>query len=121
VVEAPREYLSRIDDHPRVNGYSGFDPTWYADATAVLNDFPAPAALAAADDLGVRYVVIRTDTAGWYDPATEAVLDGSGYGAWDDALTAERLAAIPPDRLASVAQFGAAWLVELTPTSPAPA
>jgi hypothetical protein len=121
VVEAPRAYLSRIDDHPRVNGYSGIDPVWYASATAVLNDFPASDALVTVDDLGVRYVVIRTDTAGWYDPAIETVLDGSGYGRWDEALAAERLASIPPERLASVERFGAAWLVELTPSNPAAA
>jgi hypothetical protein len=114
-VESPRQYLARIDDHPRVNGYSGFEPPGFAAIVNTLNTFPAPDALALADELGVRYVVIRTDLVGWYPPEMEAVLDVDGVGRWDPDLVEGRLAALDPDRVASVGQFGAAWLVELTP------
>jgi len=114
-VEGPREYLARIDDHPRVNGYSGFDPVGYGDGAATLNGFPAPVAMDLIDALGVRYVIIRTDTVGWFDPAIEAYLDADGRGAWDDALTTERLGQIPPERIADVQRAGAAVLIELLP------
>jgi hypothetical protein len=114
-VEAPRQYLARIDDHPRVNGYSGFEPPGFGLTASTLNTFPSPAALALADELGVRYVVIRTDTVGWFPPELEAALDIDGVGRWDPDLVADRLAALDPARVASVEQVGAAWLLELTP------
>jgi hypothetical protein len=115
IVEAPREYLARIDDDPRVNGYSGFDPHDYDAGAFILNGFPSTDALALADELGVRYVVIRTDAVGYIEPVTKAYLDQGGVGSWDDALALERIGEIPPDRVASVGHFGAAWLVELRP------
>jgi hypothetical protein len=118
IVEAPREYLARIDDHPRVNGYSGFDPRDYDAGAYVLNGFPSPDALSLADGLGVRYVVIRTDAVGYIEPVTKAYLDQDGVGSWDDALSLERIGQIPPERLAGIGHFGAAWLVELRPPPP---
>jgi hypothetical protein len=115
IVEAPREYLARIDDHPRVNGYSGFDPRDYDAGAFVLNGFPSADALSLIDELGVRYVVIRTDAVGYIEPVTKAYLDQDGVGSWDDALALQRIGQIPPERIASVGHFGAAWLVELKP------
>jgi hypothetical protein len=115
IVEAPREYLARIDDDPRVNGYSGFDPRDYDAGAYVLNGFPSTDALSLADDLGVRYVVIRTDAVGYIEPITKAYLNQDGVGSWDDALALERIGEIPPGRVANVGHFGDAWLVELEP------
>ncbi len=115
IVEGPREYLARIDDDPRVNGYSGFDPHDYDAGAFTLNGFPSADALALADELGVRYVVIRTDAVGYIEPITKAALNSDGVGSWDDDLALERIGAIPPDRVAAVGHFGAAWLVELRP------
>jgi hypothetical protein len=119
VVESPREYLARIDDHQRVNGYSGFDPPDYDARAFIFNGFPSTDALAQADDMGVRYVVIRTNAVGYQDPAVRAYLDADGVGSWDDALAQQRISQIPPDRVANVGRYGEAWLVELRPRQPA--
>src|SRR5262249_30501716 len=104
-------------DDPRVNGYSGFQPRDYDAGAWQLNGFPAPDALDLADQLGVRYVVIRTDAVGWTDAATRDVLNTDGVRAWDDDLALSRIRQIPSDGLANVGRLGEAWLVELTAPS----
>jgi hypothetical protein len=98
-----------------VNGYSGFDPRDYDAGAFVLNGFPSPDALGLADELGVRYVLIRTTAVGYLAADTRAYLDQDGVGSWDDDLALERIAQIPPERLAGFGRFGEAYLVELRP------
>jgi hypothetical protein len=63
-IEAPRQYLARIDDQPRVNGYSGFDSPGFEAEAATLNTFPSAASIELMHRLGVRYVVLRHDPVG---------------------------------------------------------
>lgn len=89
VTEAPRMLFSTIDWHPRVDGYSGVTPHGYARDVAVLNTFPAPAALERLHALRVRYVV-------WH----------SRVGASTRALPV-----LPPGLHGR--RFGEAWLITL--------
>ena len=110
-VEAPREVLSTIDWKPRVNGYSGYSPPGYEHEIDVFNGLanPAPAdAMPQLDQLGVRYIVIRTASA---DP--QLAIAGVTY---DDPGTAARIvAALPASRVESVTSAGAAVLIRLRP------
>ncbi len=97
-VEAPRMSLSVGDGHPRINGYSGHWPNGFVEDAAVLGQFPSPAALARAEELGVRYVVVHT-LSPWpavpVDPVqVDAILDGLPDGA-------------------TLTRHGEAWLIDL--------
>ena len=116
--EAPRMLLSAIDWHPRVNGYSGYDPPGYPDTVRTMNtldDGPpaSPGALALLDQFGVRYLVLRL-----------APLDGQtanvGLSYYDQAAADRVVAALPADRVAGVTRAGAAMLVTLRPGPPPP-
>ena len=97
VIEAPRMH-STIDFRPRVNGYSARSREGYGEDLVVFNGFPAPASLARAEQLGVRYVVIHVG------PTTD-------LGTLSEADAKQRLDDLPagltPER------HGAAWLVDL--------
>src|SRR5207253_11140741 len=112
-VEAPRLALTPIDWMPRVNGYSGYSPPDYEVAIDRFNGLarggPAPPeTLKLLDDLGVRYIVIRTAPV---DPD----LTGPGIAFEDEAAAARTVAALPPDRVEGVTREGAALLVRLRP------
>jgi hypothetical protein len=98
VVEAPRMLYSSLDWHPRVNGYSGFVPPGYDEDAAILDTFPAPAAVQRAREHGVRYVVLHLGAS-------------QGYPMYSDATVATKLRALP--RGASAERHGRAWLVDL--------
>ena len=97
-VEAPRMALSVGDGHPRINGYSGHWPNGFVEDAVVLGQFPSPAALARAEELGVRYVVVHTLSpwpAAPVDPVqVDAILDGLPDGA-------------------TLTRHGEAWLIDL--------
>lgn len=112
-VEAPRLALTPIDWKPRVNGYSGYSPPDYEVSIDLFNGLakggPAsPETLARLDELGVRYIVIRTAPV---DPD----LAGPGVAFEDDAAAARIVAALPPARVEGVSREGAALLVRLRP------
>lgn len=66
--EAPRMFLARRDRHPRVNGYSGFEPTDFERIASSLNTFPSSASVTWLRRLRVRYVAIRGSVVGYYPP-----------------------------------------------------
>jgi hypothetical protein len=98
VVEAPRMVYSSLDWHPRVNGYSGFVPPGYDEDAAILDTFPAPAALQRAREHGVRWVVLHLGTS-------------QGYPMYSDATVATKLKTLPRGAMAQ--RHGRAWLVDL--------
>jgi hypothetical protein len=112
-VEAPRQFLARIDDQPRVNGYSGYEPHDFERVAAALNSFPAPRAVVALDALGVRYVIVRRSIVGDFDAGTRAQLEAAQPAVDLDAVA--RLEASPPPWAASVRRIGDATLVTLAP------
>jgi hypothetical protein len=92
-VEAPRMVLARIDDYPRVNGYSGGFPDDYPVTAVALSNLELAAANDRLTELGVRYVLVhvgRRNAMTLYDEAT-----------------AERIARA----LGSATRFGDSWLV----------
>ena len=98
LMEGPRLLASVGDWRPRFNGYSGGVPPGYMEYVTILNQFPAPGALAALDDLGIRYVVLHGG-----DERTEATYSRSDI----DGI----LAALPVG--ASFDRYGDDWLIDL--------
>jgi hypothetical protein len=113
-VEAPRQSLAALDEHPRVNGYSGFEPPTFGQSVDALERFPAAAAVAEADRLGVRYVVLRTELVGALPRSLVAGLGLADSGRYSDAEARAIIDRIPPDRVRDVAKVRGAYLVELT-------
>jgi hypothetical protein len=112
-IEAPRMLLSTLDWHPRVNGYSGYSPPDYERSVRLFNTLddggPAtPEALAYLDQLGIRYLIIRTAPL----DRDQSMKDRSFV---DEAGVSRIVGSLPPDRVESVAQEGAAYLVILRP------
>src|SRR5262249_40311261 len=52
-------FWSTFHSHPRVNGYSGYEPPDYVDTLKRLEDFPDDHAIERLRDLNVRYVVVH--------------------------------------------------------------
>jgi hypothetical protein len=118
-VEAPRLQLTTIDWKPRVNGYSGYSPPGYERSIDLFNGLakggPAsPEALARLDELGVRYVVIRTKPV---DPN----MTGPGIAFEDEAAADRIVASLPAERVERVSREGAAVLVQLRSARASPA
>lgn len=114
-VESPRMNMSLIDGYPRVNGYSGFFPPRYPGDAQQLATFPATGALARADRLGVRYVIIRWRTVGHFSGDVEALMDSNGVARYTRAEARRRLRDIPASRVASTATVEGAYVVTLAP------
>ncbi len=114
-VEAQRMVLSTIDWHTRVGGYSGFWPRDYLEQVALLRTFPSPAALERLDQLGVRYVVLRTAPIPFDLAWAEQKVAESGLGWMDPATAAAVVAAIPAQRVDTVERVDGAVLVTLRP------
>lgn len=57
--EPPRMIWSRYDWFPRLGGYSGHIPAYWADATESLAGFPDQGSLKFLDEYGARYVLLR--------------------------------------------------------------
>jgi len=114
-VEGPRMVASTIDWMPRVNGVSGFQPGQFDRLAPLMNLFPARDTLTAVDDLGVRYVIIRTTIPMDLGPERRPLFERDGIGVFDDEHARAVIDAIPHERVARVQHLGAAYLVELTP------
>ncbi|MGH9222566.1 MAG: hypothetical protein ACRD2W_01915 [Acidimicrobiales bacterium] len=112
-IEAPRMLLSTIDWQPRVNGYSGYSPPDYETSVRLFNtlDDGPPASeetLARLDKFGIQYLIIRSAPL----DRDQSLKDRSFV---DDETAARMIAALPPERVESVAKHGSAWLVQLHP------
>ena len=112
-VESPRQYLSLIDDHPRVNGYSGFTPKGFEQLAATVATFPSAQSLAALARHDVRYVVLRTRVVGGHPPGLRAQLDVDGVGRYTPATARALLERLPAACLRRVDRFPGAYLIEL--------
>jgi hypothetical protein len=113
-IETPRQWLSVIDGNPRIGGYSGFDPKGYDQLAALLETFPNPEAIDRLRELGVRYVVLRTELPGPLRNFQEAIVDVDGVGRYSPESAQAIVDALAPDDVADAEQFGSAWLIELT-------
>ena len=113
--EAPRLFVSLGDWNQRVNGYSGFTPPGYDGDVPVLNEFPGPAAMQRLDELGVRYVVLRTRVLGDQRPEHAPLLAQDGAARFTPATARQRIREIPPERVRRVAKIAGAYVVELRP------
>jgi hypothetical protein len=118
-IEAPRLLLAGIDGHPRVNGYSGYEPPGYGELAAALNTFPAEPAIAALRSLDVRYVVLRTTIVGYHADGRRGFL--ATYGTLDPArlrITGAHLRTIRdrlPADVTDLGRTGDAVLLEVRP------
>jgi len=84
-IEAPRQLEALRDGDPRVNGYSGFQPPGFDKVARTLDRFPSREAIAEARELGVRYVVLRTQLIGDTPGSIRFVLGSTGSGKYTDA------------------------------------
>jgi hypothetical protein len=112
-IETPRQYLSRIDGYPRVSGYSGFAPPDFDTTAAILERFPGEDAFALLDELGVRYVLLRTGIPNGLTDLQAATVALDGVGRYAEARARDIIEALPEERVARVDRIGDAWLVEL--------
>lgn len=94
--EASRMAWATIDDHPRVNGYSGSVPATYGDDLELGVGVPGNAA--ALQALGVRYLIVH-------------VGEDVGIQMFTPAEAEALLAGLPGD--AVVERVGQDWLVDL--------
>jgi len=60
--EPPRMVWSTLDNHPRVNGYSGYTPATYSHDAALMAALPSAPSLARLSELGVRYLILHLGT-----------------------------------------------------------
>jgi hypothetical protein len=117
-VEAPRQLVAVHDGNPRVNGYSGFEPPGFEAEARTLNQFPAGAAVAEAERLGVRYVVLRTSLVGVVTPnAVTDRLNRDGVGRYSDTTARAMLSRLVPTTAVYVEALAGGHLIELRSTS----
>lgn len=115
-VEAPRQLESLRDGHPRVNGYSGFQPKNFDAIAAELDQFPSPGALTEVRILGVRYVVLRTRLVGALSPAVlTAQMGRDGVGVYSDASARRILDSLPKAAVKSIVKLPGGYVLELNP------
>jgi hypothetical protein len=96
-VEAPRMVAARVDDHPRVNGYSGSFPTDYVTTAQMMAAPTSTEARRRLAEIGVRYVIVHG--------AAQAT--SGNYSASQAAEFAQALGV--------ATAHGDDWLVELSP------
>ena len=68
--ETIQEYLSTASFHPIVNGVGSLVPPFYLVEAAEVQDFPAPASMAAVRSWGVRSVIVQTTLVAGTTPAS---------------------------------------------------
>jgi hypothetical protein len=112
-VEMPRQYLSLADGHPRVNGYSGFEPPGFGAVVRDLNTFPGIAARMRIRELGVRYVVLRLSIPGDLTGAAADALGDDQVGTYTEA-EAEAVVDSLPEGFDDLGRHGDAFLVGVT-------
>jgi hypothetical protein len=101
--EPPRMVWSSIDWHPRLNGYSGYEPATYTDDARVLATLPLPAAQARMLERHVRYLVLHVGTQ-------------AGYPMFTEDQASSLISGLAPG--ASTARYGPNYLVDLGPPAP---
>lgn len=109
-IEPPRMVWSSIDWQPRVNGASAFTPPGYQKTVELLNGIgagttPQDVAIARLQELGVRYVVVRT-------APIAPTIDLPGVTHYDATQFQRVLGTLGP-RVERARQVGAAVLIEL--------
>lgn len=108
------QLLSLHDSDPRVNGYSGFEPPGFPTRVATLNSFPSQRALHEALQLGVRYVVLRTQLVGDIKPVgIGEQLERDGVGRYNDATARRLISQLPPGSTSGIDKLPGAYLVVL--------
>jgi len=112
--EAPRQLLALRDGHPRVNGYSGFQPADYDTVARDFNDFPSPTALYEARRLGVRYIVLRTRVVGGPLRGLPQ-LGADGGGRYTAATAQDMLRRLPPGIAQRIDHLPGGYLIALAP------
>jgi hypothetical protein len=112
-VEMPRQLEALRDHDPRVNGYSGFEPSGFDSVAKSLNDFPSHTALAEARALGVRYVLLRTELVGDTPGSIRYVLGRSGAGRYTDAVARSMVDHLPRGAGRVVGHVSGGWVIEL--------
>ena len=117
-VEAPRQLVALYDGHPRVNGYSGYQPPGFEALAQTLNQFPAPTAVAQAVRLGVRYIVLRTALVGVTTPANQVErLDQDGVARYADATARTMLSRLDATSVTGIETLPGGYLIELHPAN----
>jgi hypothetical protein len=116
--ESPRQLAALRDGHPRINGYSGFQPKNFDAEVATLNKFPSAAAIAEARRLGVRYIVLRTALVGPVTPrvivqAESPHLARDKVGIYSEATAAQLLKQLPPGVAKDVQRLDGGYLVDI--------
>ena len=113
-IESPRQLEAVGDGHPRVNGYSGFEPEGFAERATVLNRFPAPDALVETRRLSVRFVILRTALIGTPSPAgLTPQLDADGAGRYTVETVQRMIFELPISEVVRIDRLAGAYLVEL--------
>jgi hypothetical protein len=113
-VEAPRQLEAIADGHPRVNGYSGFEPKNFVVRAAILNEFPSAGSLALAHTLGVRYIVLRTQLVGALSPAElTPQLAKDGVGLYAESTVRRLLSSMPKGAAARIDHRPGGFIIEL--------
>jgi hypothetical protein len=113
-VEAPRQLMALDRDHPRVNGYSGFQPKGFDEQAAGLSGFPNPTSMYELRRAGVRYVVLRTRLVGELSPSVlQPALAADGVGRYDDATARAIIGALPSSSVRDVDKLPGGYLIEL--------
>ena len=103
-VETKRMWLAGIDGHPRVNGYSGYQPKGF-DALGKTLNAGASTALPAVMPLGVRYVVLHVENASSDTALRVGAFTSDRAQAWMATL---------PASARVVGKYGDAWLIDLS-------
>jgi hypothetical protein len=103
-VETRRMWLAGVDGHPRVDGYSGYQPNGFDAFGTTLNQGSSPA-VAALARTGVRYVVLHVTDAATDDLALKK-------GAFTDRAARAWMAALPGSARV-IGHYGNAWLIDL--------
>jgi hypothetical protein len=113
-VEAPRQLLALSDGHPRVNGYSGFQPPNFDQRAATLDHFPAPDAIDEARRIGVRYVLVRTSLPSTSLPTiVEHLLDTDSVGLYTNTHAQAIIANLPTGFATNITKLPGGYLIDV--------
>ena len=109
--EAPRQFLALRDHDARVNGYSGFQPKDFDTEVAELNTFPSMPSINLARELGVRYVVLRTQPIPPAPPTPYTKDDRLSY--YSARAAARVVDLLPPGVVSSTTKLSGGYLLDL--------
>jgi hypothetical protein len=113
-VETPRQVLALRDSHPRINGYSGYEPKNFSLISAILDTFPTAPALAQAHKLDVHYIILRTHLPGSITPNDyNPIANQNGVGILTDPTARAMIATAPPGVIATTQTLPGGYLLTL--------